>query len=104
MYAGRLHGEIRGGERGKRQCSCVAQVGDVAAYAMRAMAVEFPEVEGHPNRLPFEGCLTLVDVASDKAPSGARGHRVVLTRGSGGGGAAQSAGHGGGLQGRMGWA
>ena len=48
--------------------------------AMRAMAVEFPEVHGHPNRLPFEGVLTLVDVASDKAPSGARGHRVVLTR------------------------
>jgi hypothetical protein len=47
---------------------------------MRAMAVEMPEVQGHPNRLPFEGCLTLVDVASDKAPSGARGHRVVLTR------------------------
>ncbi|WP_255462405.1 hypothetical protein [Granulicella sp. WH15] len=47
---------------------------------LRAMAVEFPEVQGHPNRLPFEGCLTLVDVASDKAPSGARGHRVVLTR------------------------
>ena len=44
------------------------------------MAVNFPVVEGHPNRLPFEGCLTLVDVPSDKAPSGARGHRVVLTR------------------------
>jgi hypothetical protein len=44
------------------------------------MAVEFPEVAGHPNRLPFEGCLTVVDVASDKAPSGARGHRVMLTR------------------------
>jgi hypothetical protein len=44
------------------------------------MAVEFPEVDGHPNRLPFDGCLTLLDVASDKAPSGARGHRVVLTR------------------------
>jgi hypothetical protein len=51
-----------------------------AALAMRAMAVEFPQVHGHPNRLPFEGVLTLVDVASDKAPSGARGHRVVLTR------------------------
>jgi len=50
------------------------------ALEMRAMAVEFPEVHGHPNRLPFEGCLTLVDVPSDKAPSGARGHRVVLTR------------------------
>jgi hypothetical protein len=47
---------------------------------LRAMAVEFPEVEGHPNRLPFTGCLTLVDAPSDKAPSGARGHRVVLTR------------------------
>jgi hypothetical protein len=47
---------------------------------MRAMAVAFPIVHGHPNRLPFEGVLTLVDVASDKAPSGARGHRVVLTR------------------------
>ncbi len=44
------------------------------------MAVEFPTVAGHPNRVPFEGVLTLVDVPSDKAPSGARGHRVVLTR------------------------
>jgi hypothetical protein len=43
------------------------------------MAVEFPLVHGHTNRLPFEGVLTLVDVASDKAPNGARGHRVVLT-------------------------
>lgn len=50
------------------------------AMELRAMAVEFPDVHGHPNRLPFEGVLTLVDVASDKAPSGARGHRVVLTR------------------------
>lgn len=51
-----------------------------AGIEMRAMAVEFPEVHGHPNRLPFEGVLTLVDVPSDKAPSGARGHRVILTR------------------------
>ena len=51
-----------------------------ALHRLHSMAVEFPEVVGHPNRLPFEGCLTLVDVPSDKAPSGARGHRVVLTR------------------------
>ncbi len=51
-----------------------------AGRSLRAMGVAFPEVAGHPNRLPFEGCLTLVDVPSDKAPSGARGHRVVLTR------------------------
>jgi hypothetical protein len=37
-------------------------------------------VSYHPNRVAFEGVLTLVDVASDKAPSGARGHRVILTR------------------------
>ena len=50
------------------------------SVTLNAMAVEMPEVLGHPNRLPFEGCLTLVDTPSDRAPSGARGHRVVLTR------------------------
>ena len=47
---------------------------------LEAMAVQFPTVEGHPNRVPFAGVLTLVDEASDKAPNGARGHRVILTR------------------------
>ena len=60
-------------------CRTSIRPGQPAALALRAMAVEFPQVHGHPNRLPFEGVLTLVDVASDKAPSGARGHRVVLT-------------------------
>jgi hypothetical protein len=59
---------------------CRTRVRSRSGMALGAMAVEFPEVIGHPNRLPFEGCLTLVDVPSDKAPSGARGHRVVLTR------------------------
>jgi hypothetical protein len=47
---------------------------------LEAMAVKIPCVEGHPNRVAFEGTLTVVDTASDKAPSGARGHRVMLTR------------------------
>ncbi len=34
----------------------------------------------HPNKRQFMGILTAIDVASDKAPSGARGHRVILTR------------------------
>ncbi|HWR34730.1 MAG TPA: hypothetical protein VN622_02530 [Clostridia bacterium] len=46
---------------------------------LESMAIEMPEVDGHPNRRAFRGVLTLVDAASDKAPSGARGHRVVLT-------------------------
>jgi len=47
---------------------------------LNAMALAMPEVAGHPNRLPFRGVLTLVGVASQRPPSGARGHRVMLTR------------------------
>ncbi|HXE91289.1 MAG TPA: hypothetical protein VNK82_10040 [Terriglobales bacterium] len=39
-----------------------------------------PPVGNHPNRAPFRGVLTLLDVPSDRPPAGARGHRVVLTR------------------------
>jgi hypothetical protein len=45
-----------------------------------SMAIEMPAVAGHPNREAFRGVLTVVDVASDRAPAGARGHCVVLTR------------------------
>jgi len=47
---------------------------------LESMAIEMPRVNGHPNRQPFRGVLTLVDVPSDRAPAGARGHRVLLTR------------------------
>ena len=47
---------------------------------LEAMALNLPNVPAHPNRLPFRGVLTLVGVASQRAPSGARGHRVMLTR------------------------
>src|ERR1035441_8668025 len=46
---------------------------------LEAMAVKIPHVEGHPNRVAFEGVLTVVNTPSDKAPAGARGHRVTLT-------------------------
>jgi len=47
---------------------------------LEAMAVHLPDVDGHPNRAPFHGVLTRVDEPSTKPPSGARGHRVILTR------------------------
>ena len=47
---------------------------------LESMAIEMPAVKGHLNRAAFRGVLTLVDAVSDKAPAGARGHRVVLTR------------------------
>lgn len=46
---------------------------------LEAMAMEVPVVAGHPNRIPFEGVLTTVDEPSTRPPSGAKGHRVVLT-------------------------
>src|SRR6202789_4040714 len=51
-----------------------------ARMRLEAMAVQIPYVDKHPNRVAFEGVLTVVNAASDKAPSGARGHRVMLTR------------------------
>jgi hypothetical protein len=47
---------------------------------LESMAIEMPAMKGHPNRVGFRGVLTVVDVASDKPPAGARGHRVLLTR------------------------
>ncbi len=50
--------------------------------AMESMAVVMPEVDGHPNRAAFRGVLTVVDEPSQRAPSGSKGRRVVLTKGA----------------------
>lgn len=34
----------------------------------------------HPNKIRFRGVLAVLDVATDAAPSGARGHCVILTK------------------------
>lgn len=47
---------------------------------LKSMAIAMPEVKGHPNRLDFRGVLTVVDIPSERSPSGAKGHLVVLTR------------------------
>ena len=47
---------------------------------LESMAIELPAVQNHPNRASFRGVLTLLDVPSDRAPSGARGHRVLLAK------------------------
>jgi hypothetical protein len=52
----------------------------IMTIELESMAMEMPEVDGHPNREAFRGVLTLVDMVSDRPPTGARGHRVVLTR------------------------
>jgi prefoldin subunit 5 len=47
---------------------------------LEAMALEIPDWPEHPNRVPFSGVLTVLDQASDRAPTGAAGHRVLLPR------------------------
>jgi hypothetical protein len=49
---------------------------------IEALAVEMPRMKNraHPNRTPFQGVLTVVDQPSQRPPTGARGHRVMLTR------------------------
>ena len=39
---------------------------------LESMAIEMPEVEGHPNRVAFRGVLTFVGVPSDEAPAAPR--------------------------------
>jgi len=50
------------------------------SFELECMAIDMPYVADHPNREGFRGVLTLLDVTSDQAPSGSRGHRVVLLR------------------------
>ncbi len=54
--------------------------GGLRAMRFEAMALEVPEVPGHPNRVPFSGVLTRVDEASDKPVGGANGKRVLIPK------------------------
>lgn len=48
------------------------------AFQIEAMALEMPEVENHPNRMPFKGVLTRLDQPSDLPPGGSKAHCTIL--------------------------
>lgn len=52
----------------------------VDMFTLSAMAIEVPEVDGHPNRVPFSGVLTIVDEPSDNPPGGSKGKRVLIPK------------------------
>ena len=56
--------------------------GDGGLQDMRfeAMALEVPEVPGHPNRVPFSGVLARVDKPSDQPVGGAKGKCVLIPK------------------------
>lgn len=45
---------------------------------LSAMSLDMPQVEDHPNAAPFTGILTRVDQASDLAPHGSYGRKILL--------------------------
>lgn len=49
-----------------------------ASFSFDAMALDMPDVAGHPNKMPFKGVLTRIDQPSDRAPGGANGKRTML--------------------------
>jgi hypothetical protein len=51
-----------------------------ASMQLRAMSLNVPVTEDHPNKMPFSGVLTKVDELSDAPPSGANGKLVMLKR------------------------
>jgi len=51
----------------------------ISAMRIDAMALVVPDVQDHPNRMPFSGVLTRVGIPSDNAPHGSGGKRVLLT-------------------------
>ena len=49
-----------------------------AGIYFEAVALEMPEVDDHPNRMPFSGVLVRVDQASDAPPGGSSGHCTYI--------------------------
>lgn len=54
--------------------------GSLQAMRIEAMSLDVPSVPDHPNKMPFSGILVRLDQPSDKAPQGAGGKRVQLSR------------------------
>lgn len=51
------------------------------SLAATALSFDLPRLRRkHPNRLPFRGVLTVLDVPSDRAPSGSNNRRVLIPR------------------------
>ncbi len=61
------------------ESSINCEIGNVI-FSLDAMALDTPETPGHINKMPFSGILTFLDVASDNAPLGSGGRKVMLTK------------------------
>jgi len=67
-------------ERAKSLGIDTAEWNRLKAMRLDCMAVELPQVDDHPNRMPFKGVLTKIGEASNGSPHGAGGKLVTLSR------------------------
>jgi hypothetical protein len=49
------------------------------ALSLHARSLNIPD-SAHPNKLPFSGVLTKIDVPSDSPPEASNGRRILVTR------------------------
>lgn len=75
--------------RAARECVKIraeSQGVDTSAWRIRkpfyfeAMALDMPNVQDHPNKMPFTGILTRIDQPSDAPPGGSSGKRTLIPR------------------------
>jgi hypothetical protein len=52
----------------------------VKSMAIKSMALNISNDDGHPNKMPFSGVLTRIDEPSDAAPEGSGGRRIMVSR------------------------
>lgn len=75
----RAEGRRRILERAKKLGLDTSEWTKIAAMRFDAMSIEMPEVDDHPNRMPFSGVLTRLDQPSDAAPHGSNGRKIILS-------------------------
>lgn len=49
-------------------------------YAASVLTFSDVDMQKHPNKMPFKGCMLLVDEPSQKAPHGSQGHRILVSK------------------------
>jgi len=71
---------LRACGRGNQEACAIARKIS-AMYAASVLSFsDIPKKDDHPNKLPFQGTLLIVDQASNKPPHGSSGHRIFVPK------------------------
>lgn len=56
------------------------KAGSVTGFNLSAMSLKVPEVDDHPNRMPFSGILTRIGKPSDAPPHGSDNKQIIISK------------------------